>query len=170
MAIATGLALGLAALGTSTAVQAIGAHKAGNASRDAAKLQTAAIDRAQGINDDVYSPYLTAGRKATSTLGRLVTPGGAAKYAAADPGAPPPQPAGPMPGGRTPPAGAPRTGTASPRGTLGGMVPRQPGPPAPSQNGGGMVMLEANDGSGARPVPAARADQLLQSGNFRRVG
>lgn len=170
------LGLGLAAIGANAATQAYGAHIAGSASKDAAKMQVDAATTAQGrmdaakkTSDDIYAPYLTAGRTATSTLGRLVSAPPGARYAAPDPtiAAPAPsQPSGPMVGGRPQPPGAPTTGPAVPRvsGTFGAMVP-QPRSSAPS----GMVMLAANDGSGARPVPRDQAQRYLSTGQFREV-
>lgn len=146
-----GTMLGLGMLAASAGSQLIGAKMASNASKDAAKIQTQAADQAQKRYDasmktttDLYQPYLTAGRTAASTLGRLVTPGAGARYAAADPTQPKPQA----------PAGPPR---AVPR-TLGGMAPRAGG------GGGGMVMVEAPDGSGVRPVPADQVDRFVSAG------
>jgi hypothetical protein len=166
MGLMTGVAI--AGLATSVAGQVIGAKKAGNAAKDVAQMQTAAADRgradmtgAKAKTDALYQPYVTAGRTAATSLGRLVTPGPGARFAAADPTqarpAPAPPPA-PMPGGRLRPPNAPPGGPAVPRG----------GPPQGPD--GGMVMLEANDGSGARPVPAAQAQRILATGKFRRVG
>jgi hypothetical protein len=168
MGLMTGIAI--AGLVTSVTGQVVAAKKAGNAAKDVAKMQTAAADRgraditaAKNKTDALYQPYVTAGRTAATSLGRLVTPGPGAKFAAADPTQPKPSPPpAPMPGGRPRPPGAPPGGPAVPRGY---------GPEsATPQGGGGMVMLEANDGSGARPVPASQAQRILSTGKFRRVG
>jgi len=176
---ATATALAIAGMAASTGAQVYGAKKASDASKDAAKLQTAAADEAQRrldvshkASDDVYAPYLSAGRSATSTLGRLVTPGPGARYASPGPAQPAPAPAptdravprqvpmgrgarGGLGGG----AGAPNEGMAPPR-TFGSMVPR---------GGGNVVMIEAPDGSGVRPVPADQAQRFLDAGG-RQVG
>jgi hypothetical protein len=169
MSVATTTALTIAGLGISTATQLYGAKKASSASRDAAKLQSASVDRAKKTLDDTWGPYVNQGRQALGTLGRLTTPGPGARYAAPDqtggppPGAPPPARArGPLPA----------SGTAMPRGaTLGGLAGPPPGPQGPPPDGGGgqMVMMEAPDGSGVRPVPASQVERLLQMG-ARRVG
>jgi hypothetical protein len=168
MGLLTGLAVG--GLIANGVTQVIGAKKASNAAKDVAKIQTEAADKASGINDQVYSPYLRQGRSAASTMSRLTTPSAGARYASPDMTQPPaPQP-GPMPGGRPRPAGAPNMGGARPRGTLGAMAQGGGAPQGgPPQGGGGqMVMMEAPDGSGARPVPADQVDRFLQAG-ARRV-
>lgn len=145
------LGLGLAGLGANAATQVIGAKKASSAAKDAAKFQTEAADKAQGHYDrafqvasDLYAPYLSSGRTAASSLGRLVTPGPGAKYAAADPTMRPlPPTMRPGPQGAAPPT-QPRT-----LGSIGS--PR-------------MVMLEAPDGSGVRPVPASQVERFLAAG------
>lgn len=155
MGVATGIAIG--SLIASSAAQAYGAHKAASASKDAAKLQTAAADRASKIYDDTYQPYLNKGRESISTLGRLTAAPAGSRYAAPDPTRPPQSaPPAPRPGMSGPPRPAP--------GTLGSMAPSGPGAPP------GMVMIEARDGSGVRPVPEAQAQRFLsQPDKFRRV-
>lgn len=181
--IATATGLAIAGMAASAGSQLYGAKKASDASKKAGDLQSQAADRAQGnfdkakaTTDAIYQPYLTQGRAAASTLGRLVTPGTGARYAAPDPTQPPAPPPQPPMSGRPMPPGAPTSGPAVPR-TLGSMAPPPQGPPPQGppqqpqgQPGGGMVMLEANDGSGARPVPASQAQRFLATGNFRRVG
>jgi hypothetical protein len=176
MGIATGLLVGGAIVKGVTS--AIGAHKQANAAKDAAKMQTDAADKAAGINDSIYKPYVQQASSVRGTLGRLTTPGGGARYAAADPGAPPQAPPSMGNGARVPPPGAPRSGPAVPR-TLGGMVNKQmPGgmqaPGGPPQQpmpggGGGMALIEAPDGSGVRPVPIDQVDRFVKAGG-KRVG
>jgi hypothetical protein len=162
MGLLTGLAIG--GLIANGVTQVVGAKKASNAAKDVAKIQTDAADKASGINDQVYSPYLRQGRSAASTMSRLTTPSAGARYASPDMTQPPaPQP-GPMPGGRPRPAGAPNMGPARARGSIGAMAQgggAQAGPPS-------MVMMEAPDGSGARPVPADRVADMERAG-ARRV-
>jgi hypothetical protein len=155
MGLLTGLAIG--GMVANGVMQTVGAHKAASAAKDVAKMQTDAADKASAINDDVYAPYVRAGRSTLSTLSRLTTPGAGARYAAADPTLPAPQP-GPMAGGRPRPQGAPTTGSAMPRGTLGAMAR----PQAPR-----MVMMEAPDGSGVRPVPESEVARFEQAGAKR---
>lgn len=176
MPIATATGLAIAGLIGSGASQIFGAHVASKGSKDAAKIQTDAadrarveIDKARKVADDVYAPYVAAGRSATSTLGRLVTPGAGARYASAGPAPAPPPPDDRAIPRRSMGVGAradmggdgtmPNEGLPQRPRTIGGMVPR----------GGGMVMLEANDGSGTRPVPSDQADRFLSTGNFRRA-
>lgn len=165
MGLLTGLAIG--SLVGNAVLQGVGAHKAAGAARDAAKMQTDAADKATRINDNVYGPYLRQGRSAASTMSRLTTPSAGARYASPDMTQPPPAPSGP-------PQAAPRP---APRGTLGSIAQAGaamaaqygPKPPQPPQSGGGqMVMMEAPDGSGTRPVPADQVDRMLQAG-ARRV-
>ena len=152
--IGTGLALGIG-LAASAGTQLVGAKIASNASKNAAKDQVRAVDRASGILDETFSPYVNKGREVIGTLGRLTAAPRGARYAAPDPTMPrqAPQPARPRPAGAMP------TGQARPRVTLGGLAPR---------GGDGMVLMEAPDGSGVRPVPANQVERFLAAG-ARRV-
>lgn len=172
MGLMTGILV--AGLATKAAASVVAAKKAGNAAKDVTTIQTAASDAgraevtaAKGRSDALMDPYVRAGRVATASLGRLVTPSPAARFAAPDPGARPasqaPAPPPPMAGGRPRPPGAPTNGQAVPR-SLGSLAP------PPPQGGNGMVLLAANDGSGSRPVPASEASRFLQTGKFTRVG
>lgn len=176
MGLMTGMLV--AGLATKAVTGVVAAKKAGNAAKDVGAIQTAASDRgradvtaAKSRSDALMQPYVTAARTAQSSLGRLVTPGPGARFAAPDPGAAPPSQAAPpmVGGGRPQPPGAPTTGQAAPR-SLGGIVRRGAPAQAPQGPAGGMVLLEANDGSGARPVPASEAERFMATGNFRRVG
>lgn len=173
MPIATATALAIAGMGVSAGTQIYGAHKASSGSKKAAQIQTGAaekarveIDQAKKVADDIYAPYVASGRSVANTLGRLVTPGGGARYASPGPvTAPSPAPAtGAVPrrslgmGGRAEMGGgpAPNEGLAPRPRTIGSMVPR-----------GGMVMMEAPDGSGARPVPESEVARFEAMGARR---
>lgn len=166
--IGTAMAIGIATA-AKIGTDLIGGKIASKASKDAAKLQTAAVDRASGILDTTFSPYVNKGREAIGTLGRLTAAPAGSRYAAADPTLP--RQAPPMAGGRQAPPGAPNVGQARPRMSLGGMAP---GPSGQRSGGGGgvppgMVLLEAPDGSGVRPVPEREAERFISMG-ARRVG
>lgn len=151
------LGLGLAGLGASTATNIIGAKKAASASKDAARMQIEAADRAAGVIKDVYTPYVNYGRQALSTLGRLTAAPPGARFAAPDPTVAPPPPVSPNTfGGRTRPPGAPVVGQAMPRpgiNTFGGRA-------APPER---RVLMQAPDGSTAQ-IPASQVDAFLQRG------
>lgn len=157
--IGTAMALGIG-LAASAGTQIVGAKIASNASKKAAKDQTAAVDRASGILDDTFSPYVNKGREVIGTLGRLTAAPAGSRFAAPDPTLP--RQMAPTAGTR-PRMGAPNVGQAQPRVTLGGMAP---GPSGPRH--GGMVLMEAPDGSGVRPVPAEQVERFLAAG-ARRV-
>jgi len=163
MAIGTALAIGLSLAAANTATQVIGARKASNASKDAAKIQTQSADRAMRTIDDTWSPYVNAGRQAMGTLGRLTTAPAGARYAAPPQpgmGQPPPRmPSGPA--ARPRPAGMPQTGFAAPR-TLGGLA-RPPAQPQFQQGGGRTVSLQAPNGE-IEQVPAHLAEQFIARG------
>lgn len=162
--IGTALAIGLTMAAASAGTQVVGAKIASNASKKAAKDQTTAVDRASGILDDTFSPYVNKGREVIGTLGRLTAAPRGARFAAPDPTLP--RQAATAPASRPRPAGAPNVGQAQPRMTLGGLAPGPSGPPR--GGGGGMVLLEAPDGSGVRPVPADQAERFIAAG-ARRV-
>lgn len=164
---ALAIGLGLAGLATKTATDIYGAKKASSAAKDAAKIQTDAADKAQRQYDDVFSPYLNAGRTATSTLGRLVSAPPGARFAAPDPTQarqpqPPPDRAIPrrsMGGGAR--AGMGGDGSMPNDGMPPRMLGRMARPAAPE-----MVMMEA-DGE-TRPVPLDQVARFEQAG-ARRV-
>lgn len=173
--VGTALAIGLAVSAGATAASSIySAHKQSEASKQAAKIQTDAADKSQGVLDNLYSPYLNTGRTAASTLGRLTTPGPGARYAAPDPTqAPPPGNTavprfGAMAQGAAGMAAQLNGGSMRKPMTLGGMMPQQQGsgggaPQAPP----GMVLIEAPNGGGTRPVPAEQADRYIAMGGRR---
>lgn len=117
MAMATGTAL-LIGAGISAATQLWGAHKASEASEEAAGQQVQASNEAMNVNRDVYNtqmsgmqPYTNIGNQAVGSLGALMgfTPtaaGGAAAWAP-----PAAQPTGGMAGGPVQPG----SGVSTPR-------------------------------------------------------
>lgn len=87
MPIATGTALAIAGL-ASAATSLYSGKKASDASKDAAKLQTQAGDAARNKMDEVYGPYMAAGRNALSAANasnRLTAPPPGSRYASPDP-------------------------------------------------------------------------------------
>lgn len=170
MAIATGLAIGLGVAAAANAgAQIYGAHQAGKASKEAAKIQSDGARQAQRTVDSALLPYVNKGRETISTLGRLTAAPAGARFAAPDPT-----------------LGAPMSPTrAVPRGTIGsighgggGAVAGMPQGARPRQavagtigsmgmpDDGQMVTLRAPDGS-MRAVPAALAAQFEQRGAVR---
>lgn len=143
-----------------------GAKIQSNAAKNAAKAQQAGTDRALAVQQQQNAPYLQVGQQAAARLasgqamGKPYTqqfggPGGSNGVQAFQPQGPPQQ------------------------GTLGGLgqqgqAPQMPQqgqmpPQAPQQQqGGGMVKLQAPDGSVSQ-VPEAMAQQFLQRG-AKRIG
>jgi hypothetical protein len=165
MAVATATAIGLGIAAASTATQVYGAKKAAGASKQAAKDQTAATDRASGMLDQVWGPYVNAGRQSISAVSRLTTPPAGSRYAAPDPTMGPRPPQAPP---SRPRGGMPQTGTAVPR-TLGGlaqggMAPGGPGGPPPAQPM--FVQMRAPNGEIER-VPAHLEERFAQMGATR---
>lgn len=165
-------------MGVKAGMDVYGAHKASNAAKEAAKIQTGAADEALGVSKDVYNrqmyamdPYANVGRQAMSTIGRLTAPGqpytpqlqrqdAQQGYTGYGGGQQPPMtigggPGGGMAGSRPAPPG-PVTGGGK-RGPFGGM-----GNPTPPP-GGDMVLLQAPDGS-QRPVPSHQVQGYLARG------
>lgn len=174
MAVGTGLAVaGLVNAG----MQLFGAHKASSAAKDAAKIQSAAADKALGVSRDVYDrqmsgmdPYANVGRQSMNVLGRLTSPGqpytsqlqrqdarqGYTNYGG---GQPAPQTIGGTTGQR-PRGQAPAQGAAQMPYRGGG------GQAAPMPYGGGaprMVLMQAPDGS-QRQIPEDQAQSFVARG------
>lgn len=53
----------------------LGAKKQASAAEQAAQAQMQATDRAAGMMNQAYAPYLNAGAQSMNVLGRLMTPG-----------------------------------------------------------------------------------------------
>lgn len=137
-AIAVPLIVGAASAGAGV----VGAKMQSNAVNKAAKLQTAAADKSQAFNQQVYNdqrhdlqPFVQGG---TSAFQQLL-----GNWQAKQPGYQPPQPQAQQ--------------APSPFGQA--MQPQQP-------QGGGMVQLRAPDGS-VQGVPAHLADQFMAKGAVR---
>lgn len=155
MSVATSTAIGLglaASAGTSLAAAKIQS----NSAKNAAKTQQSATDKALGVQQQANQPYMDLGKQAAARLasgqamGQPYTqqfggPGGSTGYQ-------------PFAQGRP---------MQAPGGTLGGLGQPQgaQGPPAPT---GGMVRLQAPDGS-VSTVPEAMAAQFEAKG-ARRIG
>lgn len=137
--VGTALAIGLG-LASSAATQVAGAKIASSASKKAAKQQTQAVDRAQGIVTNTLSPYVNKGREAISTLGRLTAAPAGSRYAAPDPTRPP----------------APQPPMAQPRPMmLGGMS---------AGGGDDLVTVQSPDGGSTRQMPRQQAQQYVSRG------
>jgi hypothetical protein len=154
--------------GISAAANLIGAKKSADAAKDAAKLQTAAVDKAQAFNQQAYNdqkaalqPYVEFGTNSLAGLQR--------QYGNGQPLI-----------NRFAPTGMTNTGQASyalPNAlapTASGMTlaamqqqaQQQPSPAAPM--GGGSVKLQAPDGE-VRDVPVHLAGPLMARGARRVV-
>lgn len=152
-AIAIPAIIGAAGVGTSIA----GAKIAANASRDAARQQQDATNRAQAFNQQIYqdqqklmNPYTQAGQYALSNLMARQYGGSPNQFA-------------PTPGYGAPMGQAPAQGYSPMLGNMGGAPPPQvpQGPPQVPQ--GDLVTLQGPDGS-TKQVPRAMAPLYLQRG------
>jgi hypothetical protein len=144
-----------------------------NAAKDAARIQSQSADKAAGMMNQAYAPYLQAGASSMGMLGRLTGAPAAARYASE-----PLPPAAGMPMQPRPqrppmPQGPISTGMG-PQGPvmMGGRPPMPGGPPMWQPGGmnqmGQMVRLVSPDGE-ERDVPAYLADSYISRG-ARRVG
>jgi len=150
-----------------------GAKIQSNAANKAREQQQAATNQALAVQQEQNAPYLQVGQQAAARLasgqamGKPYTqqfggPGGSNGFQAFNPQPPPQQ--GP-PQGTLSSLGQPPQGQM-PMGPQQQMPPPQ-GPPQ-GQQGGGMVKLQAPDGSMSQ-VPEAMAQQFIQRG-ARRIG
>lgn len=134
-----GLAGGKTAGLANASLQLAGAAIGANAAKSAASTQSAAADKALGVQQQAYNqqtqqfaPYLAAGQSAIGRLGSMAA-------------------AGPPPFQQRPPMNVGQLGSSQ---------------PSPQATTGQMVTLKGPDGS-IRQVPAATADQFIQRGAVR---
>lgn len=156
------------AAGIGAATSIYGAHKAAGASKQAARTQSQAADKAMALQKQVYdnqtqlmAPWISGGQTAFTNMQRMAggqqampyqppTLGQAMQHGPQGPMPPP----GPMPGGRVP------LGQA----LEGGMAPMGGGAPMGGQDmAGGLVTLQMPDGT-TQQMPRGAAQPMLMRG------
>jgi hypothetical protein len=160
MAIGTGLAIGLGLLGAGSSIA--NSAIAARGSRNAARTQEQAADRAMAFQREMYqeargrlNPYEVEGNKAMVRLSSMLNANGRSEV----PGqTPPPFQVPPRNGG------GPRTPDVQTLSSYGRPVGRGQTPAAAAQGGGQMVMLQSPDGKETREVPAGDAQRWIARG------